>query len=358
MADLSSTTLRRAPSWAASLPEELQTPCFIVSERGIVDNLHATARACGGVERLMPHVKTHRAGWVVERLIREGVTAFKAATVAEVAMVLKAGAEHVVWAYPTVNPAHIRTLLALAHARPDARVEALVDSAAGVAAWRLAMNGAPLANLALRIDLDPDMGRTGAPIAAATLQLARELAALGRFGGWHVYDGHIHDLDIATRRTRVAAIVEKVTALMRRRCRGTVDAAHRRGQLYVRSVAAHARRLRVPGQLDLFERSTRHRVACARLDPERLCTGNGDFTHQHNRHARRGLEGYLARQAGRRALSLGRQDRHDERGTRRGRKHRSGCRRPGDVIAASRLHVRISLPQRAGAYHRRLVGSA
>src|ERR1700730_8633618 len=129
MSDHSSTTLRRAPSWAASLPEELQTPCFVISERGIVDNLYATARVCGGVERLMPHVKTHRAGWVVKRLIREGVTAFKAATVAEVAMVLEAGAKHVVWAYPTVNRAHIRTLLALAHARPDARVDALVDSA-------------------------------------------------------------------------------------------------------------------------------------------------------------------------------------------------------------------------------------
>jgi D-serine deaminase-like pyridoxal phosphate-dependent protein len=215
MFDLSSTALKRAPSWAASLPEELQTPCFIVSERGIVDNLHATARACGGVERLMPHVKTHRAGWIVKRLIREGVTAFKTATVAEVAMVLEAGAKHVVWAYPTVNPAHIRTVLALAHAHPDARVEALVDSAAGVAAWRLATNGAQLPNLSLLIDLDAGMGRTGAPIATATLQLARELATLGCFGGWHVYDGHIHDLDHATRRKRVAAIVGEVTALTR-----------------------------------------------------------------------------------------------------------------------------------------------
>jgi D-serine deaminase-like pyridoxal phosphate-dependent protein len=215
MFDLSSTALKRAPSWAASLPEELQTPCFIVSERGIVDNLHATARACGGVERLMPHVKTHRAGWIVKRLIREGVTAFKTATVAEVAMVLEAGAKHVVWAYPTVNPAHIRTVLALAHAHPDARVEALVDSAAGVAAWRLATNGAQLPNLSLLIDLDAGMRRTGAPIATATLQLARELATLGCFGGWHVYDGHIHDLDNATRRKRVAAVVEEVTALTR-----------------------------------------------------------------------------------------------------------------------------------------------
>jgi 3-hydroxy-D-aspartate aldolase len=215
MSDLSNPPLKRAPSWAASLPGELQTPCFIVSERGIVDNLHATARACGGVERLMPHVKTHRAGWVVERLIREGVTAFKAATVAEVAMILEAGASHVVWAYPTVNHAHIRSVLALAQAYPRARVGGLVDSAAGVAAWRSATTGTPLANLELIVDLDPGMGRTGAPLDAAALQLARELATLGCFAGWHVYDGHIHDVENAARRMRVAAIADKVAVLMR-----------------------------------------------------------------------------------------------------------------------------------------------
>ncbi|MFM0036886.1 alanine racemase [Paraburkholderia strydomiana] len=215
MSDLSSTTFTRAPSWAASLPGELQTPCFIVSERGIVDNLHATARACGGVERLMPHVKTHRARWIVERLMREGVTAFKAATVAEVAMVLEAGAKHVLWAYPTVNSAHIHTVLALARAHPAAQVDALVDSAAGVGAWRRATNEAPPANLALLIDLDAGMGRTGAPMTVATLQLARTLAALGCFGGWHVYDGHIHDLNTATRRARVDAIVRQVAVLTR-----------------------------------------------------------------------------------------------------------------------------------------------
>lgn len=39
--------LTRAPSWAASLPRQLHTPCDIVSERGIVNNLHATARGVG-----------------------------------------------------------------------------------------------------------------------------------------------------------------------------------------------------------------------------------------------------------------------------------------------------------------------
>ena len=215
MSDLSSPTVRRAPTWAASLPEALQTPCFVVHERGVVDNLHASARACGGVARLMPHVKTHRAAWVVERLLREGVTAFKAATVAEVAMVLGAGAKHVLWAYPTVNGAHLRALLSLASDYPQARVQALVDSAAGVAAWRNATGGKPPRNLSLVVDLDAGMGRTGAPIEPATLALARDLATLGCFGGWHAYDGHVHDLDREARRARVAATAQKVATLTR-----------------------------------------------------------------------------------------------------------------------------------------------
>jgi D-serine deaminase-like pyridoxal phosphate-dependent protein len=215
MSSVSSLSLKHAPSWAATLPEDLRTPCFVVSERGIIDNLHATARACGGVERLMPHVKTHRAGWIVKRLLREGVTAFKAATVAEVAMVLDAGAGHVVWAYPTVNRAHLKALLETALAHPRARVGALVDSPAGVRAWREAIAGAAPANLELIVDLDAGMGRTGAPLSGAALKIAGELHALGCFGGWHVYDGHIHDLDAAARQQRVAAIVEQVAQLVR-----------------------------------------------------------------------------------------------------------------------------------------------
>ena len=51
----------------------------------------------------MPHVKTHRAPWIVELLIAQGVTAFKCATPVEVEMCLAAGARNVIWAYPTAN---------------------------------------------------------------------------------------------------------------------------------------------------------------------------------------------------------------------------------------------------------------
>jgi 3-hydroxy-D-aspartate aldolase len=216
MSNVSRPTLKRGPAWASTLPEEIQTPCFVVYERGIIENLHATARACkGGVARLMPHVKTHRAAWIVKLLLAEGVQAFKAATVTEVQMVLAAGAKKVVWAYPTVNKAHIKILLAAAEAHPAASVGALIDSPTGVSVWREMLAVSRPDNLKLIVDLDPGMGRTGAPLTPASLALARDLHTLGCFGGWHVYDGHIQNREAAARHERIAEVAQRVAALMR-----------------------------------------------------------------------------------------------------------------------------------------------
>ena len=82
------------PGTRASQPlpnEPVATPCFVIFEDGIKHNLKKTDEACGGVERFMPHVKTHRAPWIVKLSLANGVTAFKCATTAEVEMVLEAG---------------------------------------------------------------------------------------------------------------------------------------------------------------------------------------------------------------------------------------------------------------------------
>ena len=90
-----------------ALPQEFATPCFVIFEAEVRSNLLRTIEACGGVERLMPHVKTHRAGWIAQLFIGHGVTNFKCATPAEVEMLLEVGARHVVRAYPTVSRPNI-----------------------------------------------------------------------------------------------------------------------------------------------------------------------------------------------------------------------------------------------------------
>jgi D-serine deaminase-like pyridoxal phosphate-dependent protein len=175
---------------AADLVPAVATSCFVVMEDRVLHNLQVTAQACGGVERLMPHVKTHRAAWLVALLLANGVHAFKASTLAEVEMVLAAGATRVTWAFPTVNPQNVGRFVELGTAFPNAELTGLVDSRHGLDVWTRLLDGAPR-SITLRIDLDPGMGRTGIPMDETALELSRAVAGLGRFAGWHLYDGHI-----------------------------------------------------------------------------------------------------------------------------------------------------------------------
>ncbi|MDB5947048.1 MAG: putative serine dehydratase domain protein [Ramlibacter sp.] len=205
------TTLNILNPIAADLVPAVETPCFVVMEDRVLHNLQVTARACGGVERLMPHVKTHRAPWLVALLLDNGVEAFKASTLAEVEMILAAGGTRVTWAFPTVNPQNIGRFIELAAMFPTAELTGLIDSREGLDLWTRLLVGAPR-SIRLRIDLDPGMGRTGAPMDQTALDLARAVARLGRLAGWHLYDGHIrgeHD----ERKVRVQGLADALGAL-------------------------------------------------------------------------------------------------------------------------------------------------
>jgi D-serine deaminase-like pyridoxal phosphate-dependent protein len=187
------------------------TPCFVIFEDGVRHNLRQTAAACGGVERLMPHVKTHRAPWIVELLLAQGVTAFKCATPAEVEMVLAAGGKNVTWAYPTVNSIHIHRFIECARKYPNAELTGMADSERGLEVWRAELRNGP-ANIRLWIDLDPGLGRTGIAMDDSALKLALSVHRLGRLAGWHVYDGHVNG-SRSERLDQVLALAHSVGAL-------------------------------------------------------------------------------------------------------------------------------------------------
>lgn len=195
-------------------PLEVETPCFVVLEDAVRHNLARTIAGAGGAARLMPHVKTHRARWLVELMVAEGVTAFKAATSAEVEVALEGGARHVVWAYPTANGAAIARVATAARQHPAATVEALVDSPAGLAAWLKHLEANLANDVMLRVDLDPGLGRTGVPISAEGLTFARSVQEAGLFAGWHCYDGHVQDRDLDVRRGRIAELAGRLRAFL------------------------------------------------------------------------------------------------------------------------------------------------
>jgi D-serine deaminase-like pyridoxal phosphate-dependent protein len=194
-------------------PFPVETPCFVILEDAVLHNLRRTADAAGGIERLMPHIKTHRAPWLIEMMLAEGVQAFKAATPAEVEIAAAAGTPYVVWAYPTVNTLSIARVARAARAHPHVRIGALVDSAEGAEAW-LKELAAPAPNLRLRVDLDPGLGRTGVAIGSAAHDLALTLQAAKLFEGWHAYDGHISDPERAQRIARVAELAARLRGFL------------------------------------------------------------------------------------------------------------------------------------------------
>jgi 3-hydroxy-D-aspartate aldolase len=199
------------------LPQfELETPCFVVLEPAIEHNLQQTAQLAGGVHRIVPHVKTHRSPWLTRFLVERGVTAFKTATPREVEMVLDAGAREVVWSYPTTAAVAIARVIAAADAHPNARVTGLVDNEIGLAAWLKALRSGSHSNVNLRIDIDPGMARTGVAMGDATIELAKAVDRAGLFGGWHVYDGHIQDLDLAAREANFLQVQAQLNATFER----------------------------------------------------------------------------------------------------------------------------------------------
>jgi D-serine deaminase-like pyridoxal phosphate-dependent protein len=92
----------------------------------------------------------------------------------------------------------------------------LVDSAQGVEAARRELGGDP-ANLRYRVDLDSGFGRTGVPVteAAVAVDLALALDGMGRFAGWHLYDGHVKG-SRDERRTKVLAEARAIAVLNER----------------------------------------------------------------------------------------------------------------------------------------------
>lgn len=194
-------------------PQDVETPCFVIVEGAVEENLRATADLAGGIGRLVPHVKTHRSPWLTELLVKRGVTAFKAATPREVEMVLDAGASEAIWAYPTSNAAAIARVIAAADAHPNARVTGLVDNILGLDAWLDGLSTSAHPNVMLRVDIDPGMGRTGVGIGDSALALARQVAMKDRFAGWHVYDGHLQDRDVVEREKRYLQLLRSLEQL-------------------------------------------------------------------------------------------------------------------------------------------------
>src|SRR5439155_1594597 len=83
---------------------EVPSPCLLIYPDRVRENIHRMIPIAGGVERLRPHMKTHKMAEVIRMQMEQGITKFKCATIAEAEMTAAAGADDVLLAYEPVGP--------------------------------------------------------------------------------------------------------------------------------------------------------------------------------------------------------------------------------------------------------------
>lgn len=195
-------------------PSELITPCLLVYPRIIRSNLEQMIQIAGGVDRLRPHVKTHKTPQIVQMQLELGITKHKCATLREASMLAECEVPDVLIAYPQVGPA-IHKLCELVVQYPGTKFSTVVDQFGPAQALSDAFESEGK-TIDVLVDIDNGMHRTGIPAGQEAAQLYAFVAESSSLeaAGLHVYDGQNHQPSLAERKQAVASLMEPVTELL------------------------------------------------------------------------------------------------------------------------------------------------
>ncbi len=200
--------------WARIENEDaVPSPALLVYPERIDENLRWMIALAGDVERLRPHIKTHKMPQLVARQMELGITKCKCATIAEAEMAAGAGVQDVLLAGQITGP-NIGRFLALGQAFPQTRFSVIGDDAVALENVSAAAVAAGV-TVEMLLDLDVGQHRTGIAPGAEALALYRMIASLPGLvpGGLHAYDGHLHQSDVAARNAAGEVAAEHTLAL-------------------------------------------------------------------------------------------------------------------------------------------------
>jgi D-serine deaminase-like pyridoxal phosphate-dependent protein len=191
---------------------ELDSPALVIYKDRVEKNIATLAGSIDRVDRLRPHVKTHKSPQVTQMMLQHGIEKFKCATIAEAEMLATAGARDILIAYQPVGPKG-RRFLDLVLKFPHAGFACLVDNT-----YTAEELGGIFASenkkATVYIDLNVGMDRTGIAPENAWALVDKILSMTGvTLKGLHAYDGHIRDTDFNLRKTRSDEAFEKVIGL-------------------------------------------------------------------------------------------------------------------------------------------------
>ena len=194
-------------------PSKVLSPGLLFYKDLIRANLRRMVDMAGGVERLRPHVKTHKTREIVGLAVDLGISKYKCATVAEAEMLARCRVPDVLLAYPLVGP-NCERMARLVQAYPACRFSLIADHPSPVRALADAMARTGK-KVQVLIDLDVGQHRTGIAAGQEALKLYELFAKLPGIepGGLHIYDGHNHQENVADREAAVKQALGPVLEL-------------------------------------------------------------------------------------------------------------------------------------------------
>ncbi|WDF67421.1 D-TA family PLP-dependent enzyme [Sphingobacterium oryzagri] len=207
--------MKSSEAWYTVVSEQaIDSPALLVFPLRIRQNIQLAIQMVGDVDRLRPHVKTHKSKTLTRLQQAAGIHKFKCATIAEAAMLGECNAADVLLAYPLQGP-KISRFIELIARFPETRFSTLIDAAASATELARAALQAAI-SIEIFVDLDLGMGRTGIKPGDEALALVHSVSNLEglSFRGFHGYDGHVRDADLITRKDRCDAAFQPVATML------------------------------------------------------------------------------------------------------------------------------------------------
>jgi len=194
--------------------EQVDSPSLIYYQDIIEENIKKAIQGAGGVERLWPHIKTHKTAGLLKLQIARGINRYKCATIAEAELCARAGAANVLVAYPLIGP-KISRFIKLREKFTETVLWAIGDDLGQLKllgkAITASFNKNPVNTL---IDVNMGMDRTGVSLdkLEAFYLKAIKIQELS-IKGFHCYDGHLGINDLKERKSAVSSSTAKLWAV-------------------------------------------------------------------------------------------------------------------------------------------------
>jgi len=191
------------PWYKISDENSIETPSLLLYPDRIKDNIKRMVAIAGNPERLWPHVKSHKIAEIIQFQLDQNIRNFKCSTIAEAEMVASCGVSGILLAYP-ISKSTVDRFIKLINKFPDTNWFALSDSEVSIMELNQKAGDAEV-NISVFLDLNVGMDRTGIVPGQEALELYKMIKSSSTLlnAGLHLYDGHIHQNELADREAAV-----------------------------------------------------------------------------------------------------------------------------------------------------------